>query len=66
MSNEVVLEFMSRGGTIKVCRPRKAKGAPPFSSAFGGNRVFLASKAVAGSEQAGMLRMGTGLRKYGN
>lgn len=66
MENETVMAFKARGGKIKVCRPRKARGALPLSSAFGGNRFFLASKTVASADQAGMLRMGTGLRKYGN
>lgn len=66
MNDEIINDFLARGGTIKLCRKRKAKGALPLSSAFGGNRFFLASKSVASAEQACMLRMGTGLRKYGN
>jgi len=61
-----VAEFLARGGVITVGRTRKAKGVKSTATMFGGNRVFLAGRAVASAEQGGMLRMGTGLRKYGN
>ncbi len=64
--DDLVAEFLAQGGQIKVGRTRKAKGIGPSATLFGGNRVFLASRPVASAEQGGMLRMGTGLRKYGN
>lgn len=59
-------KFINNGGQIKVCRTRRAKGVKPLKSAFGGNRMFLSAMVVASASEAGMLRMGQGLRKYGN
>jgi hypothetical protein len=66
MIMEKVEEFMARGGAISIGRTRKTKGVKPLASSFGGNRLFLSSRAVSVADQGGMLRMGTGLRKYGN
>jgi len=65
MTNDIA-EFLARGGKINVGRTRKAKGVMSLASGFGGNRMFLSSLKVASATQGGMLRMGTGLRKYGN
>ena len=62
----LVAAFIEAGGQVKIGRTRKAKGIRSHATLFGGNRVFLAARPVASAEQGGMLRMGTGLRKYGN
>ena len=59
-------KFLQGGGRIKTYPTRRAKGTRPLASAFGGNRMFLAARPVSTSTEAGMLRMGQRLRKYGN
>jgi hypothetical protein len=65
MENEIA-QFLANGGSITIYRTRRGRGFKPLTSSFGGNRLFLASRAVSASKEGGMLRMGTGLRKYGN
>lgn len=66
MNDDQLIRDYLATNKVTVCRTRRAKGYYGLVKSFGGNRVFLASRTVASSEQAGMLRMGAGLRKYGN